>query len=131
LASSREVRVSIDGVELAKSVKPTLLFETGLPTRYYLPQTDVNMEFLEPTDTVTECPYKGWSDYWSVRIEGTVHDDIVWGYRTPHPEVRPIAGLLCFFNERVDIEVDGTLVDRPDSIGPKDNAFEYRERATI
>ena len=126
LASSRHVRVSIDGVEVASSSKPTLLFETGLPTRYYLPQTDVMMELLEPSSTESECPYKGCARYWSVRIADTVREDVVWGYRSPFREVQPIAGLVSFFNEHVDIEVDGVAIDRPQPLGIKDNAFEYR-----
>ena len=92
---------------------PRLLFETGLPTRYYLPKVDVRMELLEPTDTVSHCPYKGKARYWSVRIGDGVHDDLAWSYPTPLPESQKIAGLVCFYNEKVDIYVDGVLHERP------------------
>lgn len=113
LPSSRHVRVLLGGEVIADSVRPTILFETGLPPRYYLPQTDVRMDLLTPTETSTGCPYKGFARYWSVAVGGTTHDDIAWGYRTPLPESEAIAGLVCFYNERVDLEVDGVALDRP------------------
>jgi uncharacterized protein (DUF427 family) len=113
LPSSRHVRVEIDGVTVAESSTPRLLFETGLPVRYYLPKTHVRMDLLEHTDTVTACPYKGEAEYWSVRVGDALHKDVVWGYRTPLPESRQVAGLVCFYNEKVDIYLDGVLQDRP------------------
>jgi uncharacterized protein (DUF427 family) len=113
LASSRHVQVVIDGVEVADSSHPTLLFETGLPVRYYLPKLDVRMDLLTPTSTHTACPYKGTADYWSVTIGDVVHEDLVWGYRTPVHESAKIAGLVSFYNEKVDIYVDGELQPRP------------------
>lgn len=113
LPSSRHVRVLIDGEVVADSHRPTILFETGLPTRYYLPKSDVRMDVLTPTDSSSACPYKGWANYWSVRVGDTAHDDIAWGYRTPLPESEAIAGLVCFYNERVDLEIDGVALERP------------------
>ena len=111
--SSRHVRVSVDGVVVAESVRPRLLFETGLPPRYYLPKLDVRMELLTPTPTSSVCPYKGVAEYWSVDVNATIHPDLVWGYRDPIPEAFKIGGLVCFYNEKVDIEVDGHHVGRP------------------
>lgn len=108
LASSRHVRVLVGGVVVADSVRPRILFETGLPPRFYLPQTDVRMDLLTPTDTSTACPYKGFANYWSLTVDGTTHDDVAWGYRTPLPESRDVAGLVCFYDDRVELEVDGT-----------------------
>lgn len=113
LPSSRHVRVEIDGVTVAESSTPRLLFETGLPVRYYLPKPHVRLDLLEHTDTRTACPYKGTAEYWSVRIGDVVHEDVVWGYRTPLPESRQVAGLVCFYNEKVDIYVDDVLQPRP------------------
>jgi uncharacterized protein (DUF427 family) len=113
LASSRRVRVEIDGVTLADSAHPRLLFETGLPTRYYLPKIDVRLDLLQPSETVTQCPYKGSTEYYSVRIGETTHPDIAWSYRTPLPESQKIAGLVAFADERVDVYVDGELQERP------------------
>lgn len=113
LPSSRHVRVLIDGEVVADSQRPTILYETGLPTRYYLPKSDVRMDLLTPTDSETACPYKGWAHYWTANIGDSTHEDIAWGYRTPLPESEGIAGLVCFYNEKVDIEVDGRPLDRP------------------
>jgi uncharacterized protein (DUF427 family) len=113
LASSRRVRVEADGVVLAESGQPRILFETGLPPRYYLPLTDVRMDLLRPTGTQTHCPYKGTASYWSVDTGQAVHSDIVWIYRTPLPESQKVAGLACFYNEKVDIYLDGEPQERP------------------
>jgi uncharacterized protein (DUF427 family) len=113
LPSSRHVRVEVDGITVAESSKPTLLFETGLPVRYYLPKTDVRMDLLAPTGTSTGCPYKGTAEYWTLEHDGVVHADICWSYRAPLPESQKIAGLVAFFDERVDLFVDGVLQERP------------------
>jgi uncharacterized protein (DUF427 family) len=113
LASSRHVRVEIDGVTVADSVRPHILFETGLPARYYLPLPDVRTDLLTPTETQTHCPYKGAATYWSADAGAGPHADIVWAYRAPLPESQKIAGLACFYNEKVDIYLDGELQDRP------------------
>ncbi|HEX3716261.1 MAG TPA: DUF427 domain-containing protein [Trebonia sp.] len=113
LASSRHVRVEIDGVTVADSVRPHILFETGLPARYYLPLPDVRTDLLTPTPTQSHCPYKGTATYWSADAGAGPHPDIVWAYRIPLPESQKIAGLACFYNEKVDIYLDGELQDRP------------------
>src|SRR6516165_3530007 len=106
--SSRHVRVEIDGVTLAETRRPMLLFETGLLTRYYIPKLDVRMDLLEASEYVTSCPYKGKAEYWSVRIGDRVFPDLVWSYSPPLPECSRIDNLVCFFNERVEaILVDG------------------------
>ena len=109
LASSRHVRVEVDGATVAESTSPRMLFETGLPVRYYLPKTHVRMDLLTPTETVSHCPYKGQAEYWSVGE----HADLAWSYRAPFPESQKIAGLIAFYNEKVDIYVDGVLQERP------------------
>jgi uncharacterized protein (DUF427 family) len=113
LPSSRHVRVEVDGVTIAESAGPRLLFETGLPPRYYLPKTHVRLDLLTPTDTVTHCPYKGRATYWSVRAGDIVHEDLAWSYPTPLPESQKIAGLIAFYNEKVDLYVDGVRQERP------------------
>ncbi len=113
LPSSRHVRVEVDGVTVAESSSPHLLFETGLPVRYYLPKTHVRMDLLTPTETVSYCPYKGAAQYWSVRAGDTVHPDLAWSYPNPLPESIRVAGLVAFYNEKVDTWVDGELQDRP------------------
>jgi len=114
LRSTRAVRIELGGVTLAESSSPVMLFETGLPTRYYLNRTEVNFEHLVPTGTITACPYKGkTSGYWSVRAGAEVHQDLAWAYDFPTCQVRPIAGLIAFYNEKVDVIVDGNRLTRP------------------
>lgn len=113
LPSSRHVQVELGGVVVADSHAPRLLFETNLPVRYYLPMTDVRMDLLEPTGTVSECPYKGTARYWTPVVDSQRFDDVAWGYRTPLPESRLVAGLVCFYNEKVDLTVDGVRLARP------------------
>ncbi|HKZ24756.1 MAG TPA: DUF427 domain-containing protein [Acidimicrobiia bacterium] len=115
LTSSRRVEVLVNGTKVADSNRPVLLFETGLPTRYYLPKTDVRLELLERSDTRTECPYKGVAEYWSIVTDGEVFKDVVWSYPFPVSEAAKIAGLVAFYNEKVDMVVDGTLLERPRS----------------
>jgi uncharacterized protein (DUF427 family) len=113
LDSSRHVRISLDGELLAESTRPTALFESNLPPRWYLPRDDVVAE-LEPTDTVTRCGYKGQASYYAVRLgSGETVRDLVWTYEDPLEESVRIKDLLCFFNERVDIELDGEPEERP------------------
>ncbi len=113
LASSRQVRVELDGMTAAQSAQPRILFETGLPPRYYLPLADVEMHLLRPSATASHCPYKGTASYWSVDTGRAVHTDVVWMYRTPLPESQKIAGLACFYDEKVDVYLDGERQERP------------------
>jgi uncharacterized protein (DUF427 family) len=114
IRSSRHIRVEIEGVVLAETTAPVLLFETGLPTRHYIQRTDVNLAALEHTDTVTYCPYKGTtSDYWSARIGEVLHADIAWSYAYPSSQVLQVAGLIAFYDEKVDTFYDGVPVARP------------------
>jgi uncharacterized protein (DUF427 family) len=115
LGSSRHVVVEVDGQIVADSDQPRILFETGLPPRYYLPLTDLRMDLLRPSSTETHCPYKGTATYWSLVVNGTEYEDAVWIYRTPLPESQKVAGLACFYNEKVDISLDGIRQDRPKS----------------
>jgi uncharacterized protein (DUF427 family) len=113
LASSRHVRVEVDGTTVADSTRPVILFETSLPPRYYLPLTDVRTDLLKPTDTETHCPYKGTATYWAVDTGQGPRADLVWAYRAPLAESQKIAGLACFYDEKVDVYLDGELQERP------------------
>jgi uncharacterized protein (DUF427 family) len=113
LSSSRRVQVRVGGVLVAESSRPRLLFETGLPVRYYLPKLDVRQELLVPSPTRSRCPYKGEAVYWSVRDGDELLEDIVWSYPAPIPEAPKIENLLAFYNEKTDITVDGVLQERP------------------
>lgn len=105
LASSRHVRISYGGVLIAESRRPMLLFETGLPVRYYLPAEDVRTDLLEASDSHTRCPYKGVASYYSLRTADATVADLAWYYPDPTPEAGRIGGLVCFYNERVEIDV--------------------------
>jgi uncharacterized protein (DUF427 family) len=114
IRSTRSVRVELEGVRLAESSSPVMVFETGLPTRYYLNRTEVDFSHLVPTDTVTECPYKGTTTgYWSIEAGHTIHRDSAWTYDFPTRQLLPIAGLIAFYNEKVDIFLDDRLLERP------------------
>jgi len=113
LDSSRHVEVWVNGVKAADSHRPRLLFETSLPTRYYLPRLDVRMDLLHPTASSSRCPYKGVASYWSVDAGGAVTEDLAWGYAGPLPGAAKIADLICFYNEKVDLIVDGERQERP------------------
>lgn len=103
--SDLRVEVVVHGVTIAKSDRPVLLEETGLPTRYYLPREDVRMDLLRPTTFHTTCPFKGEASYWSLDLEGETLDGLVWSYETPIPAAAGITGLLCFYPDRVDLQV--------------------------
>jgi uncharacterized protein (DUF427 family) len=114
LRSSRTIRVELDGVVLAQSSSPVLVFETGLPMRSYLDRTAVDFRHLRPSATQTACPYKGrTSDYWSVEIGGQLHPDLAWSYAFPTRQLQPIAGLIAFYDEKVDVYIDDQLQARP------------------
>jgi uncharacterized protein (DUF427 family) len=107
--SSRSVRVERDGELLAASTRPYLLLEAPLPVRYYLPPEDVSEGLLQPSSTRTSCAYKGQATYWSLESE----DDIAWSYPEPLREAAEVTNRIAFFNERVDLVVDGTRLERP------------------
>jgi uncharacterized protein (DUF427 family) len=111
--TTRPVRISVDGELVAESTRTVALFETGLPARFYLPSEDVRMELLEPSETETRCAYKGIASYWNVRVGDTLHPDLAWTYAEPDRDGQAIRDLICFFNERVDLEVDGSAQERP------------------
>jgi len=108
--SSRHIRVEIGGQTVADTQRPRLLFETNHPTRYYIPMLDVRLDLLTPSDRRTGCAYKGYCSYWSA---GPGNEDIAWSYAFPFAECAKIATYVCFYNERVDLYVDGKLQERP------------------
>jgi uncharacterized protein (DUF427 family) len=112
IRSSRSVRIELDGHVLAASARATLLFETMLPIRFYLPPEDVRVE-LQPSPTRTWCAYKGEARYWSVALPSATVPDIVWGYEAPLHDAIGVAGLVSFFDERLDVVLDGRRRDRP------------------
>lgn len=109
--ATHHVKVALNGQVIAETRRPVLLHETGLPTRYYIPREDVRMELLTSTDKETECPFKGSASYWSVGVT----PNLAWSYEDPIEGAKGIAGLLCFYNEKVDLEVDGELQSRPET----------------
>jgi uncharacterized protein (DUF427 family) len=110
--SSRPVRIELDGDLLAESTRARMLFETGLPVRFYLPREDIRLE-LHPSPRRTYCPYKGEASYWSVEAGGRRRKDLGWSYEQPLPDGPPVTGLVAFWNERVDLSLDGERLERP------------------
>jgi uncharacterized protein (DUF427 family) len=111
--TTRPVRVSVGGELVAESTRAVALYESGLPPRFYLPAEDVRMDLLEPSEKRTRCAYKGVASYWHVRAGDTLHEDIAWTYPEPERDGGPIRDLVCFFNERVDLEVGDQEMERP------------------
>ena len=105
--SDVHVEVRLGGELLAATDNAVMLDETGLPTRYYLPRTDVQMDLLRPTSFHTTCPFKGEASYWSIDIGGQTHDGIVWSYDSPLPGAMGIKGMLSFYPDRTQVTVDG------------------------
>lgn len=110
---SRHVTISRDGQLLADSKRPKLLFETHIPPRYYLPREDVRLDLLISSDTRTECAYKGVAGYWSARLPAGIVRDLCWSYEEPLSDAAEVRGLICFFDERVDLTLDGIAQPRP------------------
>ena len=116
LESSRSVRVMLGGITVAETSRARLLFETGLPTRYYIPRDDVIGELM-PSQSRSECPYKGKASYYHVRVGAKTFEDIVWFYRDPVHESARIKDFLCFYNEKVDaVFIDGMTKEKPKTI---------------
>jgi uncharacterized protein (DUF427 family) len=114
LHSSRHVRIVAGGEVVAESRRPSLLFETGLPTRYYLPRMDVRMDLLKQSETVTQCPYKGRTVHFDLDLGERTMRDMAWSYPFPIPECPKIENLICFYDERVDsVQVDGEVQPKP------------------
>jgi uncharacterized protein (DUF427 family) len=114
LRSSRHVQIVVNGEIVADTTRPTLLFETTLPTRFYIPSGDVRTDLLQPTDTTSVCPYKGTATYWSLTVGDRTVADAAWTYVHPIAECPRVENLICFFDERVDdVIVDGVKQERP------------------
>lgn len=111
--SSRHVRIIVDDETVAESRCPVVLFETGLPARFYIPKTDVWTNFLEPTNHKTHCPYKGTASYYSVKTDKTELKNVVWTYPYPNAGVQEIQNLLAFYTEKIDeVYVDGVRMPK-------------------
>jgi uncharacterized protein (DUF427 family) len=104
-AGSEHVRVEIDGVLVADTRRPVLLFETGMPVRYYIPREDLRRELLLGSSSQTHCPWKGDAGYLSARIGEHEHEDVAWYYESPLPGVAAISDHVAFYNDRVEISV--------------------------
>jgi uncharacterized protein (DUF427 family) len=109
--TERPVRIEAGGETLAETTRARLVFETGLPTRFYVTREDVRAE-LRPSERRTSCPYKGEASYWSF----DAGDDLAWSYEQPLPDMLPLKGLVAFWDERVDVFLDGARRGRPTGI---------------
>lgn len=108
--TSRPIRIEVDGEVLAETTQARMLFETGIHTRFYVPKDDVRGE-LVPRARRSYCPYKGEASYWSVGP----HTDIAWSYEDPLPDGPLVTGLVAFWDERVDVYVDGQRRGTPET----------------
>ncbi len=114
LTTSRKVDVSVNGTLVASTTRAKALYETALPIRWYIPRADVDFSLLVPSPTVTQCPYKGTAQHFSASIDGHLAEDVAWSYEYEiHPEGAPVQWMIAFYNERVDLEVDGAREQRP------------------
>jgi uncharacterized protein (DUF427 family) len=110
--ASRHVRILVGGEVVAESRRPTIVYETGLPPRFYLPRADLLVD-LEPHEKRTKCAYKGVASHWSVRVGGAPVEAVAWSYEQPDDDAARLRGLVAFYNELVDVEVDGEPLERP------------------
>ncbi|KAF4961558.1 hypothetical protein FGADI_182 [Fusarium gaditjirri] len=113
LHSTRPIEVKVNGRTVAKTTSSMHLLETGLPTRYYLPLSAVDPTVLSKSTVRSKCPYKGEAEYYHIVIDGKTFENLVWYYNHPTLESASIARLVCFYNEKVDIILDGELQERP------------------
>lgn len=118
VSSLRRIKVSLHGVTLAESAYAVHLFETGLPTRYYIPLSSIEQSVLRKSERRTQCPYKGEAEYYDVVLKDKdgkeeLHEGLVWYYNRPNMECAQVVGLCCFYNEKVDVEIDGVREERP------------------
>jgi len=114
LPSSRHVQVFVDGEIVADSRRGTFLFETGMPTRHYLPIADTRLDMLSPSRYISRCPYKGIASYYHLTVNGKRHENLVWYYPDPVHEAARIKGLVCFYHEFVErVLVDGVEQSKP------------------
>lgn len=104
VASTRSLKVIVGGQTVAVATTSMHLYETGLPVRYYLPLTSIDQSVLQPSNSKTQCPYKGEAEYYNVAVDGKEHKDIVWFYNRPTIECAQVTGLCCFYNEKVEIQ---------------------------
>ena len=122
IRSSRKIQVDIAGVTVAKTDRPVMLLETGLPVRWYLPKLDVRRDLLEQSETQSGCAYKGFANYYSARIGDRLFKDVAWYYDAPFREALPIATHVCFYNERCDFYIDGVQQPKAESHFADENA---------
>lgn len=111
--AARHVEVFVAGERIAASDRALVLDETGLPRRWYLPKDDVRMDLLRPLNLHTTCPFKGEASYWTLEVADQVLDGVAWAYEAPIESVPEIAGHVCFYNDRVDLRLDGVAEAQP------------------
>jgi len=106
--SRRHIRVVVDDVTVAETHHPLLLFETGLPVRYYIPWVDVDDRYLQPSTTETVCCYKGRARYWHIHTGQGHYPDRAWDYPDPMHDAERVRAAVCFYQTKLTLYVDGT-----------------------
>ncbi|KAL9043647.1 MAG: hypothetical protein Q9214_003171, partial [Letrouitia sp. 1 TL-2023] len=112
LPSTRKITVKANDVVVAESTLNMFLFETMLRTRFYMPKTAIEWEYTSESSTTSFCPYKGKAEYYNLNVNGKEIKDAIWWYRYPTAESAPIAGMACFYNEKVDVYIDGVKEEK-------------------
>lgn len=100
---NHRVRIVVNGETIADSDSAVILHETRLDPAYYFPRSDVRMDLLTKTRQHTHCPFKGNASYWSLTVGQRSEKDLVWSYEEPYPEAKPLADLMAFYANRVDV----------------------------
>lgn len=104
------VKVSFKGTAIAESASIIQVTEDKAPVRYYFPRADVRMERLQPTDTTTECPFKGTASYFNLEADGKLLKDAVWSYQAPYDEHADLAQRVAFYDDKypeITVKVEG------------------------
>ena len=109
---NQEISIEVDGVSIGRSRRGIELIETKHRPVWYLPLGDLDQSLTKPTDTQTYCPFKGSASYWSIVLPQATVEDAIWAYLTPYDECLGIAEYASFYTNKVDLKIDGQLMNK-------------------
>ena len=110
--TDQHLTVWLEDTCIAQSGGALVLFETGLPPRFYLPPGAVRTELLTRSEKLTECPYKGEARHWHVEVDGKRVENAAWSYPRPFGEAGRIRDYLSFYPAKLRVEVDDQQLGR-------------------